>query len=243
MSLPMEYARLAASLVMMCYGSYRDMRTREVSNKLWIVFGALGVVMNILDFGFLGRRTSDLIQVGISVGLTWPIALVFFYVGLYGGADAKALMILALLTPTATQGTYLHPFTPLTVLTNGVFCSLVVPLAFFLYNASKTLRGEKIFEGFESEPIWRKIAAAFLGRRIDNIGNRKFLLTLEKKEEGVRKFNFSLLTAEEDELKEARDMWVTPGIPLIVFLTAGFVIALVYGDLLSILLPGLSHRG
>lgn len=243
MSLPMEYARLAASLVMMCYGSYRDLRTREVSNKLWIVFGALGVVMNILDFGFLGRRTSDLIQVGISVGLTWPIALVFFYVGLYGGADAKALMILALLTPTATQGTYLHPFTPLTVLTNGVFCSLVVPLAFFLYNASKALRGEKIFEGFESEPIWRKIAAAFLGRRIDNIGNRKFLLTLEKKEEGVRKFNFSLLTAEEDELKEARDMWVTPGIPLIVFLTAGFVIALVYGDLLSILLPGLSHRG
>lgn len=239
----MEYARLAASLLMLSYGSYRDLRTREVANKLWLIFGAVGVVMNVVDFVFLGRATSDLIQVGVSVGLTWPIAVAFFYVGLYGGADAKALMTLAVLVPTATRGTNLHPFTPLTVLTNGVFCSLVVPLAFFLYNGSKILRGEEIFRDFEDEPTWRKVAAAFLGRRIDDIGNRKFLLPLEKKENGVRRFNFSLLTAEEEELREAKDMWVTPGIPLIVFLTAGFVIAIVYGDLLSLILPGLSIRG
>jgi len=243
MNLPVEYTRVAASLVMLCYGSYSDLRTREVANKLWLLFGALGVVLNVVDFVFLGRATSDLIQLGISVGLTWPIAVGLFYAGLYGGADAKALMVLALLVPTASWGTYLHPFTPLMVLTNGVFCSLVVPVVFFLYNLSKILRGEKIFRGFEGEPIWKKIVASFLGRRIDDIGNRKFLLSLEKTEDGVRKFSFSLLTAEEDELIEAKDMWITPGIPLIVFLTAGFLIAIGYGDLLSLILPGLSRSG
>jgi len=243
MSLPMEYTRLAASLIMLCYGSYSDLRTREVTNKLWIAFGVLGIVINLLDFSLLERGTSDLIQVGISVALTWPIAVGLFYAGLYGGADAKALMVLALLVPTTSWGTYLHPFTPLMVLTNGVFCSLVVPLVLFLYNLSRILRGEKIFKGFEAEPAWKKIVASFLGRRIDDIGNRKFLLSLEKVEDGFRKFNFSLLTAEEDELREAKDMWVTPGIPLIVFLTAGFLIAIIYGDLLSFILPGLSHRG
>ncbi len=58
---------------------------------------------------------------------------------------------------------------------------------------------------------------------------------LEKRKDNQKKFNISLLSEDED-FAEGEDIWVTPGIPLLIFITIGFIIAVFYGDLLSLLI-------
>ncbi|MFN3621522.1 MAG: A24 family peptidase C-terminal domain-containing protein [Nitrososphaerales archaeon] len=58
---------------------------------------------------------------------------------------------------------------------------------------------------------------------------------MEKEESGKRRFNFNLLRVDEDFAAKG-DVWVTPGIPLLAFMAAGFIVAVFFGDLLAYIL-------
>jgi preflagellin peptidase FlaK len=138
-----DLLRLVASPVL-GWAALSDIRTRRVPNRLWLPLAGLGVVLLIWDLlARLPPTTLDdrlfLVQVGVSVLFVVPFSYLFWRLGGFGGADAKALIALALLLPT--YPVYFLPSMALplveaplgvfsfTVLTNTVVVAVVYPLA------------------------------------------------------------------------------------------------------------------
>ncbi|MFQ6134218.1 MAG: prepilin peptidase [Nitrososphaerales archaeon] len=229
-----EY-RIAVSLAMLIYASYLDLKSREVDDKPWIFFSLIGVSFSIIEFMVSGT-VSDWFLALLSIGMTGPLAFVLYYLGFYGGADAKALVTLSFILPVYRSPMYLHAFTPVTVLTNATVLVLALPVYFLLRNSFSLIRGESIFSGFEEEPRWKKAAVLFLGYRLKNVKENDFYLPLEKTfDDGTRRFDLTLLK-DEDEFLHGRDVWGTPGIPLLLFMTGGFIAMLLFGDFVAIFL-------
>jgi preflagellin peptidase FlaK len=125
------------------WAAYRDVRTRRIPNRLWPPLVAVGVFALALEFagglppGFEGD--VSLLRIAVSVGLVAPLGYVFFRVGGFGGADAKAVIALAVLFPL--YPVYYLPFDALpthaatlgvfslTILTNTVVAGALYPAA------------------------------------------------------------------------------------------------------------------
>ncbi|MBI4258530.1 MAG: prepilin peptidase [Thaumarchaeota archaeon] len=214
-------------LVTLSVASIYDLWKREVPDKVWLIFGAIGSAATALDI-FSGRL--QLIVLFASVGITTVFSTGLYYLRFYGGADAKALIAASLTLPFYEPTNFIHPLAPIMILANGTLLLIGLPVLFSLFNLIQIVRGKHIFQGFESESWWRKAAACSIGYRAGLKRVRRFHLTLEKVEEGVKKFDFSLLR-DDDMFVEKGDRWVTPGLPLIVFLLVGAVALALYGDL------------
>ena len=87
--------------------AYRDIRTRRVPNRAWYPLAALGVVLLAWEVGPLvlsGPTTLAeqrlLLASVLSIVVVVPLAYAFWLVGGFGGADAKAFFVIALLFPT-----------------------------------------------------------------------------------------------------------------------------------------------
>ncbi len=213
--------RIILAVGMLGYACYTDVTKREISDFVWVIFGALAVVMLIFE----PNITESLVNIGISL-IVAPVAIVIWRIGLFGGADAFAIIVLAALVPqiTLSEGTV----TPFTILTNAVLIS-ISPLFFnFFRNLIAIVRKNNIFEGFD-EPTGKRIIAMFLGYRAKN---PKYGFSIEKKAGKHKKLNLVLHHAEYAEYCNTPNTWITPGVPYLLFITAGFIVQLVYGDVI-----------
>ncbi|MEM4316024.1 MAG: prepilin peptidase, partial [Nitrososphaerota archaeon] len=127
-----EYLRIALASVTLLYTSYLDLKTREVDDHIWVIASVIGAVANL--YAFLTLTPSTLYIYGLAVGSTAGVAFALYWLGLYGGADAKALTCLAIIHPTVEYGIQLHRITGLTTFTNGMFLSSSLPLTLGFYN-------------------------------------------------------------------------------------------------------------
>ncbi|SIS10268.1 preflagellin peptidase FlaK [Natronorubrum thiooxidans] len=130
----------------------RDIKTRRVSSGVWIPLTILGFVALVWEgrlawaAGDYAWRYAFLIPTAVSLGFVVPIAYLFWWFGGFGGADAKALLVLALLFPTFPQytiGSWTLPLTTtpigtfsFTILTNAVVVGLAIPLVIAVRNAA-----------------------------------------------------------------------------------------------------------
>ena len=144
-----DLLRLLA-VVVLAWAAYRDIRTRRVSNRTWPPLAVLAVALlawegaHALSAGGFEWRLYA-IRVAISLGIVAPAGYLFYRLGAFGGADAKALIVLAVLFPTyptyAILGTTLpHQVPPLgvfslTILSNAVLVGVAYPLALAARNA------------------------------------------------------------------------------------------------------------
>ena len=92
-----------------------------------------------LTIGHLIVDPSALFLVAVSTGFTVLIAFGLFYFGLFGGADAKAILCLGVTMPLApstypTLIGYLHPFFPIVVTITSYLCSSSVIIWLGLLN-------------------------------------------------------------------------------------------------------------
>jgi len=221
--------RVAISIIMLVYTSYFDLRSREVDDKPWIVFSLIGISISLYELIFEGI-TSDLINIPLSVLITTVISFGLYYLGFYGGADAKALFTLSLVLPLYQPVEYMHQFAPIMVFTNSLILVLILPVYYFAKNVYALANGEHLFLGFESEATWRKAAVMFMGCRLKKVDIDGFYFSLERTVDGVRRFDLSF-SKTGDEFLNARDVWGTPGIPLLLFMTVGLITLLLFGDL------------
>ncbi|WP_440772273.1 A24 family peptidase C-terminal domain-containing protein [Natronorubrum sp. DTA28] len=130
----------------------RDIKTRRVSSSVWIPLSLLGAVLLVWD-GWLAWNADGyawthefLLPTAVSIGFVVPIAYLFWWFGGFGGADAKALLVLALLFPTFPQyavGSSTFPLTTtpietfsFTILTNAVVIGVAIPVVLALRNAA-----------------------------------------------------------------------------------------------------------
>ena len=138
-----DFLRLLAVPVF-AWAAYRDIKTRRVPNWTWLPLVGVGFValgwdaLLVTEMGAFERRLF-VVRVVLSLGLVAPLGYLFWRLGGFGGADAKAVMTLALVYPAypvfyLTTGAYpvhqpaLGVFS-LTILSNTVLVGLLYPLA------------------------------------------------------------------------------------------------------------------
>ena len=138
----LEGARVSLCLFFLIYASWSDYKTREVSNMVWMLFAPLAFTLTFLEI-YIGYEFSQLPSYGICFGLTATFAVILFYSGGFGGADAKALMCLALalpfypedlLKPLSEVSPILQAFFPITVFSNSVLLAAATAVYMFLRN-------------------------------------------------------------------------------------------------------------
>ncbi|HEX9845487.1 MAG TPA: A24 family peptidase C-terminal domain-containing protein [Candidatus Nitrosotenuis sp.] len=225
----LDQIRIILAVSMLGIATASDIKKREINDIIWVVFGAIGAIL----IPFAGDLNDELLKIGISM-IVAPIAIIIWRFGLFGGADAFALIALAVLAPNMTlvEGT----ITPFTVLTNAVLLSVVPMFINAVRNVILIARKIDIFEGFD-ETKGRKLLAMFIGYRA---ANPKFGFSIERKNGKRKKLNLSFQHAEYAAFCEKKDTWITPGVPYMIFIFAGFVIQLIYGDIIFSLFSGLS---
>jgi preflagellin peptidase FlaK len=242
---------ILVTLVFFLLGSYYDLKAREVSDKVWLTYAPMGVALTI---GHLIVDPSALFLVAVSTGLTVLIAFGLFYFGLFGGADAKAILCLGVTMPLApstytTLIGYVHPFFPLVVTITSYLCSSSVIIWLGLLNVGRYFRQRgQMFDGLREESRWKKVLACITGFPVDQARLRStfYLYPMEEVVQansgGHRAFRL-FVSAEEDRDQEisklenqlsqigyAGEVWATPGLPQLVFILLAFVIALILGD-------------
>ena len=229
-----EVIRVAVALAMFATASYFDLKKREVSDLLWVVFGVAAGVIYVFDFPSGAQGTLTLISIAFAGAISYGI----YRSGLFGGADMFALIVFAAIMPLydgeflGIEGVALHPIAPFIVLTNAVIIS-VSQIAFNVVRnaAYNSKHPGRLFDGLEHEPAARKALAVMIGHRSEN---PQYAFPIEHTVAGgKRAFDFALKPAETAEYETRKDVWVTSGLPFLVFFAAGFVLMLTGGDLLA----------
>lgn len=230
-SLYLDVARLMLGTVILGYASYTDLKTRLASNILWIIMVITGGILLLIQYFTIGfTNIYYLLFIPIMIGLFF----VMYQLGLlFGGADAKALMAIAILVPIQPN-IYNYPIVKtllpfsFVIFFNALILFLAIPIGLFLYNISK-----KSF----------KLPHMFLGYKttITN-AKQKYVWPLEKIVDGKIKLMYmpkNFETEEEyDKLEKhgLKEIWVTPKVPFMIPLLAGFVFSFIVGDILSLIM-------
>ena len=253
----LDGARVILCLSFLIYASWSDYKTREVSNRVWIIFGPLALALTA--FELVVYSPQPLFTYILAFAITSALAIAIFYAGGFGGADAKALMCIALALPVypehfLTQPVAANPLFPLTIFTNSVLLgALSVFYALFRNLLWKVRNRGGVFDGLETESFGRKIVALVSGYKVKlsklKTGHLYPLEDVDVNEEGEAKRKLLVFPKDEEReeiasrivenVKEERlegGVWVTPGLPLLIFITAGLIVALFYGDIVWILL-------
>jgi len=254
----LESARVFLCVSVFVYASWRDWEKREVSNWVWLIMAPLAFVLTTFQYVVFSPQLLQFYV--LSFVVTAVLAVALFYVGAFGGADAKALMCLALALPTYPESLFqsasssVSPIFPVTVFSNGVLLAAFTAVYAVLRNSVWRLRtGRRLFEGFENESTWRKILVFVSGFKVKVVELEKgHLYPLE--DVGMKETSESerrLMVFPKDEEREGiverilnatregrlrNEVWATPGLPLLVFITVGLIVALVFGDMVWILL-------
>jgi prepilin signal peptidase PulO-like enzyme (type II secretory pathway) len=245
-----EFLSILLSLSFFALGSWFDLKTREVSDKVWWAYAPLGLVLSAYR---LTANQSLLFLTLVSIGLTTLLSLGLFYFGLFGGADSKAIICLGLTLPLVPAGLqpvtgYAHPFFPLVVVIMGFLCSASTAVWLALRNLLTYSTGQRMFEGLEHESVWRKVLASITGypTSVLKLHETFYLYPMEKVVEdpnGSRR-TFQLFVnveADRDALVSELDkslpkvgspgkIWVTPGLPMLLFILIGLIVTLILGD-------------
>jgi archaeal preflagellin peptidase FlaK len=248
-----ELAAILVSIFFFSLSSIFDIRTREVEDWVWQAYGPVGLALTVFR---LFLDPSMLFLTLASIALTTLLSLALFYFGMYGGADAKAVICLGLTLPLIPTGFnsllgYVHPFFPVVALIMGYLCSASLTVWFGLGNLFTYMtRGKSMFEGLEGEAWTKKILAAVLGYPTDltKLQNAFYLYPMEEvtTEDDRPRRTFRLYqNAETDrdpvvsrlsdsltKLGFKGKVWVTPGLPMLFFILIGIIITLAFGDVI-----------
>ena len=223
--------RFITGFCILFYASYTDIKTRRAPNILWVIMGVMGALFLIVQVVFTPSliRTNlfDFVFIPIMIGLMY----LFFQLRLiFGGADAKALMALALLVPFPLAFSMVPLYesilpTSWVVFANSVILFLCIPIGLFLFNVliKRSIGFPYVFLGYQM-PVEQ--------------AKKKFVWPLEKIVEGKRKFVYYPTTFDDQKIwkqfeeQNIKEVWVTPKIPFMIPLLAGFVCTFFIGDIL-----------
>lgn len=213
--------RIIFAIAMLFLASVLDIRKREINDIVWIAFGGIATLLFFLS----GELWQAFVLIAISMIIT-PVALLIWRVGVFGGADALCLIVLSALAPMVTLAT--SPITPFTTLTNSAMLSATPIFVNIVRNTIAILKKEDIFKGFDASMLHKAIAFC-IGYRAKN---SKYNFSIERMVGAVKKLDFSFKHAENTPFSATSDTWVTPGIPYVLYITGGFVIQILYGDII-----------
>ncbi|MDD1674826.1 MAG: peptidase A24, partial [Methanomicrobiales archaeon] len=236
------------------YATWLDLQERATPVRIWY----LVLVLLAYGMGEYGALRTDGSGSGIYLILTAAFCLiiqVFLNLHLMGGADGYALIFIGLTVPAfpliPLTGVPSTVYFPLSVLVNALLLNIVTPLGIFAWNLLKGNRapfghmflgfpvpGERIGESFgflmeEIEDHDGQLVRRFIPvRRLIRLmfGGKRTLSTQKMK------MHPDQYARELALCRRAGQVWIQYGIPFIIPITAGFLSALIFGDILYAIL-------
>ena len=139
----LDVIRLIIGITILSYASYTDIKIRRASNMLWVIMGSIGAILLVIQYFTIGfDNIWYLLFIPIFIGIVYVL---FQLRLLYGGADAKAFMALAVLVPLQPEilqfplleNSLIVLPGSLIIFLSAILLSLFIPLSLFLYNLSK----------------------------------------------------------------------------------------------------------
>lgn len=253
--------RVLVTVSILLYSCVTDWKHRRAPNELWYILGGIGLLLNIFEF-FQYPASSRLLYVIWLVGgvaFIYILVYIFFRFGGFGGADAKALIAIAIVFPMYPVinlgGIFfplvvkmLSPVFSLSVLGNAVALTIVVPVFVLMNNLTKVPLKELL-----SNPLGA-VSAYKTGIRKVNGRFQRLQHRYEEADDGTVKSRpvFRGIEADEETLnrlkkwnKEGKigdQVWVTPKLPFLIPITLGFIIAIFFGDILMLIVGTLMGR-
>jgi len=251
--------RVAVTAAFLIYASWRDYKVREVSNRVWVIYAPIALALSLAELLLYDSSKLPLfgISVGLTIGLAF---LLFYSGGFGGADSKALMCIAFALpfapeilsTPLLIGG--LSPISqvmfPLTIFSNAVLFAAASGVYMVLRNFvwhEKT--GKKMFVGtLGQEHVWKKILVLITGYKVnvEKLKAKWHIFPMEDVEAEVENSLVrKLVVVPRDEgrdktverLSEAVDagkidtyVWATPGLPMLIFITLGLIVALVFGD-------------
>jgi len=248
--------QMGTVILCLLFGSYMDLRKREVSDIPWIIMAVVGLITTIIYIIFTENKGEDGTIIGINLGVGIVIGLVLYYTGMMGGADAKAIMALSL-------NTAIYPFK--LAFTDGVVYNivppvfntffnwllalvLIYPLPLLFYNIYLKIKKQKLFENTNAN-FASKILMMISGYLIsvEKAKNRTDIVysevfNEEDEEWEIKHFMQVPEIEEEDKYKKKveekikktkrENIWVKVLPPGILFLLIGYLLNIFLGNIL-----------
>lgn len=217
------------------YACKVDLEERRVRNKVWKYMLLVFIPAVIIEFFLVNFNP---VRAALQFLIIFAISYSFYHLGMWGGADAKALMVLALIFPVHPQIWMLPALNrgfeilAFSTLSNSVIFSPAVVLFVFLKNVKGGLKGGRILY-------------YFTGYKVDADKIPRFHNLLEYINDGNLKRGSRGIEPTEkmiSDLSRAKregkidKVWVTPGLPFLVFITTGFYISVIFGDILFLII-------
>jgi len=251
---PIVFTRILLSLVMLGYTSWVDMRTREIYDLIWLVFGGLGLVIDAYE---VYTGALPLWGLGVSLAFSAAVSLLLGYMGLFGGADVFAFITMAILNPYKPRG--VNPWLglvsivyPLSLFSNSALAGVSFAIVLLLRNLLVSLRGRQLFSDYGTSPLWRRLVLMATGVKVDirSVRGPPFQYPLETLSDGGTERRLIVMPDIQDDdgaeevfrrLKEhgAAEVWVSQTLPFLLFIFIGYVVTLVIGDIALYSLVGL----
>jgi preflagellin peptidase FlaK len=229
----------------------KDPNISEYFNRWYFVlivmiFAITTMIMLISPNGW-GTQSFVILLMAVFSGVFY----IFARMHLFGGADAWALIFISFCLPT-------FPFTPLlgnpplgflsfSVLINALLLNLAAPIGIFITNIIRKNRAPLMYmffgfpvNGEQIQNEWGFVMEDFEERK--GIVSRKFVGfwdSIKRMYSGEgRIYTKDLREHPEDFQKElslyrkAGTVWISYAVPFIIPITAGLIIAIIFGDLL-----------
>jgi preflagellin peptidase FlaK len=226
-------------LITFLYACWQDIRSRTVFTVTWYPAGVVG---GICVLWFWCTVKPDflmiwvlLLSVLVAVMMAW-----FAKLGMFGWADAKAMILLSLTVPVTPFAAWVFPSLALSALFNAGIIALAVPVCIFLKNvlnhehapfwlmfSGTPVPGDEItgYFGFVAEEISEDengISRTFLPAKSSiHALQCNTELSLRKLRENPEEYRYEL-----DLYCRAGKVWVTYGIPFMIPITLGYILAL-----------------
>ena len=259
----LDSARVLVSLMFLSAASVYDLKFREVPNSVWVAFTPIGLALTFASIALNGWNQTVILAWIVTAAVTIGLSVFLFYLGLFGGADAKALMCLAASMPTQPNLVVIKPVMeayasispPISTFNNAVLLASLLTIAISIRNLMDLAKcGGRIFDGLEDESVVKKAFIFLTGYRVHSgklrsRGHHYIILEeFSRGEDGRIRRRLKMLkrlSGEENLGGESipgefdGEVWVTIGLPFIVFITFGFAASMLVGDLIFLLVNAL----
>ncbi|MBT0158483.1 hypothetical protein G4O51_00700 [Candidatus Bathyarchaeota archaeon A05DMB-2] len=254
-------AQVTLTLGFLLYASWSDYKTREVSNRVWTIFAPTALTLSLAELLLYNPQNLTWFAISFGVTAAFALLLFYAGGFGGADSKAFMCIALALPSFPETLVHPLFPdgvsplaqnIFPFTILSNSILVAAASVIAMLLLNAKwRITTGKKIFEGtLAAEPAGKKILVLITGYKmpIAKLKDKWHVYPLEDvvEEDGEKPPKRKLLIVPRDEGRSdvverlsraaeagkiAPQVLATPGLPMLIFVTVGLVLALVFGDI------------
>ena len=230
------------------YSCVTDWRCRRAPNELWYVMGGAGLAFDMCAFWQGGFDAGYVLWTFVGALFTFALVYLVFAMGGFGGADAKALIAIAVMFPRwpslelagmafPAAGRLVSPVFALSVLGNAIVITAALPPCALAYNLLTVPVPEIVSNPLGAITGYRAPVGQLKGKHLrlmhryedagDRVERRMALKGPELDDEMLAR-----LATWRAAGRIGDRVWVTPQLPFLIPITLGFFTSVVYGDIL-----------